>query len=241
MNCSVRLLSFFTLLLASAAITNAQSHDILVDDAFENRKTLGSGYITAMGTEDSWTIRDGVLYGVQTRDDHGAVLKKPLKFDNLSLQFDFRFNGGTRFNVVIDDKQEKSVHAGHICRVSITPDRIIVGDDKVGLMNLKVREMRQNKDLSAQQKKELAELLKRTQSVAKVDLKQNSWHSLQVRIQSDVMTVYLDRKQVAQLTSPGIDHPTKTHFGFTVMGDSVDFDNLIVVNADVTNEDVTDK
>lgn len=225
----LRLLSCLTPLLFCVAAAHAQSPELRFEDDFEGRDKLGPEYRTLLGDDTAWIIRDGVLYSRQTRDDHGAVLKKPLNFDDLDLRFDFRFNGGQRFNVVIDDKNEKTVHAGHICRVSLSPKRIVVGDDKLGVMNLEVRKLRQSKNLSPNQQQELNAILKRTQAVANVNLKKGTWYSLRVTIQNDVMTVSLDDKQIASLTSPGIDHPTKTQFGFTVMGETIDFDNLQVV------------
>lgn len=225
----LRLLFCLAPLLFCVVAAHAQSPELRFEDDFEGRDKLGPEYRTLLGDETSWTIRDGVLYSRQTRDDHGAVLKKVMNFDDLDFRFDFRFNGGQRFNVVIDDKNEKTVHAGHICRVSLSPKRIVVGDDKLGVMNLEVRKLRQTKDLSAEKQQELNKILKRTQAVADVNLKKGTWYSLRVTIQNDVMTVYLDGKQIASLTSPGIDHPTKTQLGFTVMGETIDFDNLQVV------------
>jgi len=225
----LRLLTCLTPLLYCVVVAHAQSPESRFEDDFEGRDKLGPEYRTLLGDDTAWIIRDGVLYSRQTRDDHGAVLKKPLNFDDLDLRFDFRFNGGQRFNVVIDDKNEKTVHAGHICRVSLSPKRIVVGDDKLGVMNLEVRKQRQSKNLSPDQQQELNAILKRTQAVANVNLKKGTWYSLRVTIQNDVMTAYLDDKQIASLTSAGIDHPTKTQFGFTVMGETIDFDNLQVV------------
>ena len=40
--------------------------------------------------------------------------------------------------------------------------------------------------------------------------------------------VCLKKTGQPHLRSPGIDHPTKTKFGFTVNGETIDFDNLKV-------------
>ena len=61
-----------------------------------------------------------------------------MDFDDVDIQFNFRFGDGKSFNFVIDDANEKSVHAGHICRVSIIPKYLRIGDDKTGSMNLEV-------------------------------------------------------------------------------------------------------
>lgn len=211
--------------------SHAQRAQPIFADDFEGRTKLGREYTTARGMEHAWQIRDGVLIGTQTNDDHGAVMRKEIDFDDLDVEFDFRFSGGTRFNFVIDDKNEESVHSGHICRVSIAPKRISVSDDMTGGMNLKVRAMRQSKTLTKEQQNTLATILQNTQASAAIKLSPDQWYRLRVRIDGDVMTASLDGKPVVKLASPGIDHPTKTKLGMTVSGETIDFDNLKVFPA----------
>ena len=158
-----------------------------------------------------------------------------LDFDDVDIQFDFRFSGGKSFNLVIDDANEKSVHAGHICRASIFPKSLRIGDDKTGSMNLEVRKQRQDKTLSTEDAEALQELLARTQSSAKISIKPGEWHTLRIRIRGDIMKAFLDGELVTSLRSPGFDHPTKTKFGFTVNGESIDFDNLVVKRLETTD------
>ena len=214
--------------VANGVVACAQMPEPVFVDNFDGRTKLGPDYTTARGMEHAWTIRDGVLIGTQTNDDHGAVMRKQLEFDDIDVEFDVRFSGGTSFNFVIDDANEKSVHAGHICRASIFRKRIVISDDKTGGMNLKVRAQRHAKNLPAAEQQALNALLSRTRAVGKVDLQPGQWYTLRVRIKGDVMTVALDGQQVAKLASPGFDHPTKTKFGMTVNGKTIDFDNLIV-------------
>jgi hypothetical protein len=141
----------------------------------------------------------------------------------------FRFSGGTSFNFVIDDQNEKSVHAGHICRVSISPRRLNISDDKTGGMNLEVRRIRQDKNRSAEDSEALQEILARTQSAVKVNLQPAEWHTLRIRVKGDIMKAFLDDVLATSLHSPGFSHPTKTKFGFTVNGATIDFDNLRVM------------
>lgn len=46
------------------------------------------------------------------------------------------------------------------------------------------------------------------------------------------MEACVDGELAASLTSPGIDHQTKTKFGMTVNGSTIDFDNLKVFAED---------
>jgi len=225
-----------SLLIASVLLTatligvaaEEAARDLIFEDNFEGRQALGPRYGEAMSHGEAFTLVDGVLIAKQTRDDHGSVLRLEMDFDDLDVEFDFRFSGGTRFNFVIDDKEEKSVHAGHICRVSISPRQLKVGDDKTGAMNLKVREQRKAESLTEEQQNALDELLARTESVAAIELEQGQWYQMRVRIVGDLMEAWIDGELVTSLRSPGIDHPTKTKFGMTVNGSTIDFDNLKV-------------
>ncbi|MCA9078853.1 MAG: DUF1080 domain-containing protein, partial [Planctomycetaceae bacterium] len=98
--------------------------------------------------------------------------------------------------------------------------------DKTGSMNLEVRAQRLDESLSEQQKAALAARLAEKQTSVDVDLKPGQWHHIRVRIQGDTMEAWVADKKVASLKSPGIAHPTKTSFGFTVNGDSIEFDNV---------------
>ena len=197
-------------------------------DDYEDRTEIGQRYTTSRGHEEGWSVLNGVLVGKQTKDDHGAVIRTELDFDDVDIQFAFRFNGGKSFNFVIDDSNERSVHAGHICRASVSPKSLRISDDKTGSMNLEVRRRRQDKTLSGKAATDLRQLLERTQSSAKVDVGPGRWHTFRIRIRGDVMKAFLNGELVASLQSPGFAHPTKTKFGFTVNGQSIEFDNLTV-------------
>ena len=67
-------------------------------------------------------------------------LHAQLDFRDAAIDFSFKYDGGERFNFVIDDKKCEEVHAGHICRVSFRKERFTIQDDRTGVMNLEVRE-----------------------------------------------------------------------------------------------------
>jgi len=49
---------------------------------------------------------------------------------------------------------------------------------------------------------------------------------MRITVRGSVMSVKLDGKEIGKLDSPGIDHPTRNKFGFTVSGkSSLDLDN----------------
>ncbi|WP_145415796.1 sulfatase-like hydrolase/transferase [Planctomycetes bacterium K23_9] len=215
----------------AASAVGSQQWTLAFKDDYEGRTEFGDRYITGRGHEAGWAVVDGVLVGKQIREDHGATIRTEIDFDDVDIQFDFRFSGGTRFNFVIDDKHDKSVHAGHICRASISQEQLSIGDDKTGSMNLEVREKRKNKNLSAPDAKALDQLLARTQSAVMVNLQPGGWHTLRLRIKGDIMKAFLDGKMATSLRSPGFDHPTKNKLGFTVNGESIEFDNFVIRTA----------
>ena len=51
-------------------------------------------------------------------------------------------------NLNFTDLGEKSVHAGHLFSVVISPSQVLFKDLKTGVMNLEIREARKNKTLS---------------------------------------------------------------------------------------------
>jgi len=84
----------------------------------------------------AFTVTGPALKGSQARDDHGAAIGATLKLPdgNAILELKFRFDGANSINVSLDDKSFAGVHAGHISRVVIKPNRITLLDDKEGVM-----------------------------------------------------------------------------------------------------------
>lgn len=225
-----------TLLFSLASIANAQNEkpkwQIVIEDDFESRTNPGEDYICKTSQQGGFVVEDGVLIGRQVNDNHGSVIRREIKFSDIQFEFDFRFGdepGYVRLNVVFDDSTEKSVHAGHISRFSVTRKEIRLQDDKTGFYNKEVRALRMLKNPGSEQKKVLSERLKGKSHSVSVDLKDNRWHHLKATIEGSVMTVSMDGKEVGKLDSPGIDHATRDRFGFTVSGkNSIHFDNWTV-------------
>lgn len=178
----------------------------------------------------TFTVGDGVLKGSQTRSNHGAVTRVSVPFKDAIVECRFRFEGATSFNVVFDDKAHKGSHAGHICRVAVTPRQIRLGDDKEGVMRNDIFEMRKD----PKRKAEADKLLAGRSQAAPVKLEQHRWYRLVVEIVGERMRVSLDDKPLGYLKSPGIGHATKTEFGFTVSGKDAHFDDVRVFAAEPT-------
>jgi hypothetical protein len=175
----------------------------------------------------TFTVADGVMKGSQTRADHGAVGSIHVAFSDAVIEFKFRFEGATSINAVCDDKAWTGTHAGHICRATITPKLIRLGDDKEGGMRNDIFEMRKD----PQHKAEGDKLMEGRTKTFPMNVGPGVWHRLAMEIVGDEMRVSLDDKFVGHLKSAGFAHPTKSDFHFTVSGKDALFDDVRVWSA----------
>jgi hypothetical protein len=169
-------------------------------------------------TTPTFAIADGVLRCSQTKPTHGAVGHVYIAQKDLVLEFKFRFEGATHINAVWNDKDWKDGHAGHICRVSLSPNGIMLGDDKER-MNHAIEEMRKDPARKAE-----VEKLTAGRSVnIPMKLEEHRWYRLTMEVVGDELRASLDGKAIGYLKSSGIAHPTKSDFHFTVSGDATQF------------------
>ena len=200
----------------------AQKGEQLLSDDFE-RTGLGDW----KSLIPTFTVTNGVLKGLQTRADHGAVgrVYRPMK--DVVVEFRFKLDGSRGFNAAFDDQTFKGSHAGHICRVAFTPKQVTLGDDKDGAMRNDIFEMRKD----SARKAEANKLLAGRGSSAPVTLDPSQWHQVAVEIAGDRMRVILDGQPTGYLQSPGIAHETKRSFHFAVNGPGVLFDDVRIWKA----------
>ena len=201
----------------------AKKGALIFSDDFA-RAELGTNWRQVCPT---FTVADGVMRGAQTRDDHGAVGSIKAAFSDGVIEFNFRFEGATSINAVCDDKAWKGTHAGHICRATITPKLIRLGDDREGGMRNDIFEMRKDPKRKAEGDKLMAG---RTKTFP-MKITTGEWHRLTMEIVGDEMRVSLDGKPAGHLKSPGFAHPTKSDFHFTVNGKDALFDDVRVWSA----------
>ena len=206
--------------LVYAAAPSAKDRKLVCQDQFD-RAEPGDAWRIPIPT---FTISNGVLVGSQTRDDHGAVARAKAEMRDGIVEFRFRLNGSSGFNCVFEDREHKGTHAGHICRVSIAPKQIRLGDDCEGVMRNDIFEMRKDPARKAEAEK----LLVGRSKALPVNLTNGQWYRLRIEIIGQEMRVSLDDKVLGSLTSPGIGHPIKREFGFTVNGKTAEFDDLSV-------------
>lgn len=197
---------------------------LILEDDFE-RTELGKQWRPRIG---SFAIREGHLVGTEKPEDgHGAVIQAPIAFSDAIIEFSFRIVDGRSFNFVVNDKACKTVHAGHICRVAVSMKGFRLGDDKEGVMRNDIFAMRRD----PKRKKEADALLVGRSKNLPFKLKVKQWYKMRVTMLGEEMRLTVDGKEMGFLRSPGIGHPTKSEFGFTVKGKQVEFDKVRVWKA----------
>ncbi len=171
-------------------------------------------------------IRDGVLVGIEQKNGgHAAVHSIKLDpFSDVELNVDIRFEGSRATNLTFNQHKFKESHAGHICRVIISPKKIILRDGKTGIFKNEIFEMKKAGPLDAATKA----LLKTKEAGFPVKLKPDQWYSITVRIKDDVMQALIDGKLVGSLRSEGIAHATKDKIGLVAPKQEMHFDNIVV-------------
>lgn len=174
-------------------------------------------------------VKDGVFEGITPEgSDHQAV--DTIQFEgrrDMEVTVKFKFSGpeSKKFNLKFDDHAYKGSHAGHICRVVVSPALVTISDGKTGIFNNEIFEKRQAKvKLDEATQKLLASKMARFP----VTLKKDAWHDLLIRTQGDVMTVKIDGKEVGQLQSEGIAHASKSSVGMATPGKGTFFDDFVV-------------
>ncbi len=224
-------LSLLTQTSATAADTPAPAlakrGAILFSDDFA-RAQPGPKWETS---QRAFAIVDGALKGGQLpTQHHPAIAGVELPFRDAVIEFRFRFEGATGISAVCDDRKFEGSHAGHICRVTITPKAIRLGDDKEGAMRPDIIGMRKDPARRAEAEK----LLAGRSAAFPTTVSTGEWHRLDLEIVGDQMRASLDGRHIGSLKSPGIAHPTKSRFHFAISGRDVLLDDVKIWTAEPT-------
>lgn len=137
--------------------------------------------------------------------DHGVSVVHDMPFQDGVIQLRFKLGAKDDLGINIADMEEKSVHAGHLCMAKVQLHQVEMVDLKTGRMRLESRERRLAGEETAAEKKKLNQKSK----FVKVDLSEDQWHDLEVKIVGDVMAVKINGKEVGEFQSEGFAHPTK--------------------------------
>jgi hypothetical protein len=153
-------------------------------------------------------LRDGTMrIFLHPAADHAVSVTHPAEFTDGAVALRFKLEDARdSLGLNFADLKEKSVHAGHLFAVRVSPTHLLLQDLKTGGMRLDIRQTRQAKrPLSAEQ----TAALRGKEEKIPVSAAVGAWHDLLVRIAGDELTVTLDGGVVGRFRSPGIAHPTK--------------------------------
>jgi hypothetical protein len=181
------------------------------NESQEKKDEIGNGWGSnsekRAGGNKQVDLKNGAMYIFIHKDaDHGVSVTHPAEFRNGSVELRFMLeHEGDSLGLNFADLKCKEVWAGHLFKAVIGAKQTELADLKTGVMDLKVRELRQAKKLSPAQQKELRTKTKKFPH--KLDI--GKWYNVIAKIDGDTLTVAIDGKEIGTFSSPGIAHPTK--------------------------------
>lgn len=235
---TVAALLFTTTLLAADPATTQPVDDttwllkkgsLLFHDAFERDETgngskaIGNGWNSATADRvphiKMSDLDDGILkISSATKEaGHAAHIHHEAGFRDGGVAVRFKFPGLNKnesLQLGFVDREEKSIHAGHLCYAILAQSNITLIDHKTGVMNLDLRQRRQAfLDRKEKLPADLDALIQTKQLVTpwKAD---TDWHELILVTEGDEMRLSLDGRLVARHRSAGFAHPVKRWFSF---------------------------
>ncbi|GAA5508592.1 hypothetical protein [Novipirellula caenicola] len=208
------------------------SDDFERNESQEKIDEVGNGWgtnsKTRAGGNKQVDLRDGAMYIYIHQDaDHAVSVTHPAEFRNGAVQMKFMLeNEKDTLGLNFADLQYKKVWAGHLFKVTVGVKQTEITDLKTGVMDLKIREARQNKTLTAEQQATLKTKTKRFPH----KLETGKWYTVLAKIHDDTLTVSIDGKEVGSFASPGIAHPTKRMLRLSIPRNVV-VDDVKIYNA----------
>lgn len=210
--------SLLTLLVLFSLHSFAEDYGklIFLDDferseSNDSKEEPGNGWLTnsksrAKGNKQV-DLRDGAMYiYTHAEADHAAVAKHQIGFQNGTISMKVKFESSKDLmNINIADSKEKSVHAGHLFNVTVSPSKVSLTDLKTGGMKLDIRDAKKAKKLSPAQIK----MLKAKTNTFKNKLELNKWYDVIATITGDEITCSINGKVIGSFKSAGFAHPIK--------------------------------
>lgn len=199
----------------------------------ESKEGLGNGWSTnsksRAGGHKQVDLRDGALHiYIHATADHAVSVKHPAEFRNGTVQVRFMLeNPQDALGLNFADLKLKSVHAGHLFKVTVNTRSIDIEDLKTGKMDLELWKARKEKKPVSKQTQQML-LSKRKRFPQK--LSAGKWYTLLVKIVDDTVRVELDDAEVAKFSAPGFAHDTKRMLRLSVPKQAVVDDLKIFSN-----------
>ncbi len=214
----------------TASIFAADLGKVIFEDDFNRQQTgtgtdaPGNGWGTnsksrAKGDKQV-ELKDGAMrIFISPRADHAVSVTHPAEFKNGAVTLRFMLEDAQdSLGLDFADLQCKEVHAGHLCMARVGVKQVTLIDHKTGGMRNDIHEARQaKKTLTDEQKQAIAGKTKNIPHATAT----GKWHELQVKLEGEALSVAVDGKEVGNLQSPGIAHPTKRLLRFSVPRNAV--------------------
>lgn len=187
------------------------SDDFERNESQELKDEVGNGWGTnsakRAGGNKQVDLKDGTMrIYIHETADHGVSVTHPVEFRDGRVEIKFMLeHEKDSLGLNFADLNYKKVWAGHLFKVDIGVKQTQLTDLKTGNMDLKIREARQTKTLTAVQQKMLKTKAKRFP----YKLESGKWYTAIAKIVGDKLSVSIDGKEVGSFSSEGIAHPTK--------------------------------
>jgi hypothetical protein len=181
-----------------------------------------------------FTVKEGAISVAENPDDHHgayAYATPGFPYKDIVAEFSVKLDGARSCSLMINDRNYKESHAGHILKATVAMGKVNVADWKYGAMKNDIFEKMKDPKTTPEEKKTLRESIKDKSADFKVSADLSQWHAVRVEIVGDEMLVSIDGKPVAYLKSQGVDHPTKNAIGFEVGGKAVEIKDVKVCEA----------
>jgi hypothetical protein len=152
-------------------------------------------------------LRDGAVYiYTHAEANHATSFRHAFAFRDGSVQLRFKFED-PKDSLILNfaDLDLKSVHAGHLFKITIGTSSIRVTDQKTGEMNLAIRKARQAGTVTEERKKSLEAKSKAFSQELAID----EWHEVRDTIRGDELTCSINGEIVGSFRSDGFAHETK--------------------------------
>lgn len=152
-------------------------------------------------------LRDGAMHiFIHEAADHAVSVRHDAEFTDGVVKLRFKLEHDRDvLGLDFADLQLKTVHAGHLFKVTVYANKTTIVDMKTGTMKKEIHDAKKGAGLTPEMKKLLVGKTKQF----KHKLETDAWHSLVVRIAGDTVSVSIDGKDVGSFASEGFAHPTK--------------------------------
>ena len=181
------------------------------NESQETTEEIGNGWTTnsktRAGGNKQVDLKDGAMHiTMHATADHAVGVGHAAEFRDGTVEMRFMLEDAQDvLGVDIADPECKEVHSGHLLKIDFGTKQVVVDDKKSGQMNMKFYEARKAKTLTPDQQAFIASKKKTFPNT----LEAGKWHDLLIKVAGDTVSVSIDGKPVASVTSEGVAHPTK--------------------------------